>query len=324
MKNSMTIKPVTIPEKLDWLEHRYWRFGQDEALYGFLEDIFNVNEDGQITAQPRRDPLNGETKGLMVLGESGSGKTAMLRRMMRTSTILSEFTLGQQGNTLFVTVPPDASIKKLAEIILAKTGYQKVDSKLRGSDAWEMARHRFGLVGITTVIVDECHHMLQPGPGKDVRTAVQSLKHIMQADHSVALIIAGVPALKDAILSELSRESKRRLPDYHLSKVRPDTESARLFESSFAKSAAVLGIDVYEDDRFPDRILFAEHGQVGRSIALAKNVLREAVIHKRSALTLGPAEQVFKRLNSDFDLTPFHSAEWGIVKQELENNGWLQ
>lgn len=71
-----------------------------------VEDLFEVNEEGQMTAQPRLDPLTGETKGQMVLGGSGSGKTAQLMRMLRSSSVLSKFKGEDTGNTLVVTVPP--------------------------------------------------------------------------------------------------------------------------------------------------------------------------------------------------------------------------
>ncbi|MFP3821919.1 TniB family NTP-binding protein, partial [Bacillus sp. SIMBA_008] len=72
------------------------------------------------------------------MGRSGDGKTALLKRMLRMNLVLTEMTDTQEGNTLYITVPPDATIKKLAELILARTGYRRVVSRLRSSDAWEM------------------------------------------------------------------------------------------------------------------------------------------------------------------------------------------
>lgn len=324
MKDTTNIAALTISEKLQWLEARYWRFGQDEALFDNLQSLFNVDDEGQMTAKPRVDPLTDETKGLMVLGGSGSGKTALLKRMLRASPLLTEFKNDHTGNTLFVTVPPEASIKKLAEIVLSKTGYDKSCDKLRAADAWEIARHRFTLVGIKMVIVDECHHIVQPGPGKDVRTAIQSLKHLMQSDKGVALVISGVPALRDAVLSEPSGETFRRFSVYELAKIRPETNSARLFKSNFSKCGEKLGLSTQLEDAFADRILFAEHGMVGRTIALGKEILRDAVIRKDDTLSLEHAERVFVRLNRGCEVTPFDPAAWGVVKRELEAIGWAQ
>lgn len=324
MTDTPISSPFTIPEKLNWLEDRYWRFGQDETLSDHLYDLFDVDDDGQMTAQPRRDPLTGETKGLMVLGGSGNGKTALLKRTLRANPILTEFKDDKRGNTLFITVPPEATIKKLAEIILARTGYETISSKLRASDAWEIARHRFGLVGITTIVIDECHHVLRSGSGRDVLAAIQALKHIMQSEHGVALIIAGVPALRDAILTEPSGETYRRFQEFILPKIRPGSNSARLFAKNFIKSAEKIGVKVYAEDAFAERILFAKHGQIGRSVALGKEILREAVIRKRDALTLEHAERLFRKTNTDLDMTPFHHGDWSAVRGELDAIGWAQ
>jgi hypothetical protein len=327
MNETGHIKTMTISQKLAWLEERYWRFGQDEMLIDHLEDLFGVDDEGNMTCEPRHDPLTGETKGLMVLGGAGQGKTAQLKRLLRTNAVLTKFKYVDDlpsGNTLYVTVPPEASLKKLAEIILDLTGYDDIHPKLRAADAWEIGLHRFSVVGIKAVIIDECHHMLQPGPGKDVRTAIQSLKHVMQSDHGVALVIAGVPTLRDAIMSEPSRETYRRFAVHQLSKIRPDTYSSRLFASNFQKSAEILGLKMDAADAFAERIQFAEHGEVGGCVALAKEILREAISRKRDELSLEYAERVFRKRNGELGMAPFHSGNWTDAKSELETVGWVQ
>ncbi|MEG3662714.1 TniB family NTP-binding protein [Celeribacter halophilus] len=324
MKDMTTSTPVTISEKLGWLKHRYWKFGDEENFDDYLMDLYEVDDDGRMTAEPCCDPLTGETKGLMVLGASGNGKTALLKRALRVDSVLTEFKIDQGGNTLFITVPPEATIKKLAEIILEMTGYARVDTKLRAADAWEMARHRFGLVGIKTVVIDECHHILRSGSGRDVLGAIQSLKHIMQSDPGVALVIAGVSSLKDGLLSEASGETYRRFQEIHLSRIYPGSKSAHLFGKNFMKSANTLGVRADADDEWADRILFAEHGQVGRSVALAKEILRDAITRKRDELSLQHAERVFRKSKPGLDMTPFHTAEWDVVKSELTAIGWGQ
>ena len=324
MNEMMKINPTTITEKLAWLENRYWKFGEEERLDDHLADLFEVDDDGQRTAEPVYDPLTDETRGLMVLGASGNGKTALVKRLLRVDPVLTKFEINQGGNTLFITVPPEATIKKLANIILPMTGYKEVDEKLKAADAWEIARHRFGLVGIKALVIDECHHILRPGPGRDVPGAIQALKHIMQSEHGVVLIIAGVPGLKDAILSEPTGETIRRFNELPLSKILPMTRGAASFGANFAKSAKILGLDFAEEDALADRILFAERGQVGKCVALGKGILRAAIIRKQDGITLEAAERVFRKTKSGLGVTPFNAAEWDVVKAELVAIGWGQ
>lgn len=324
MREMTTHAPISTSEKLDWLKNRYWKFGAEDDFEDHLIDIFEVDDFGQRLAEPQFDPLTRETKGLMVLGQSGNGKTALMMRALRVDLVLTEFKIGEGGNTLYITVPPDATIKKLAEIILAATGYTKIDGRLRSADAWEMALHRFGVVGIKAVVIDECHHIFRPGSGRDIPGAIQALKHILQSEHRVALIIAGVPSLKSAILSEASGETMRRFTEFSMTNIRHGSRGAATFGNNFMKCARILGVHVTEEDALPDRILFAEHGQVGKSVALGKEIMRAAIKRGQSDITLKGAERVYRKSNSGLDLTPFDGADWDTVKAELKAIGWGQ
>ncbi|MFP3386979.1 hypothetical protein, partial [Tritonibacter sp. SIMBA_163] len=77
-------------------------------------EVFESRDGGGITAQPRIDPLGGESGGLTVLGRSGDGKPALLERMLRMTLVLTEMTDTQPGNTLYITAPPDPTIITLA------------------------------------------------------------------------------------------------------------------------------------------------------------------------------------------------------------------
>jgi hypothetical protein len=90
------------------------------------------------------------------------------------------------------------------------------------------------------------------------------------------------------------------------------------------KCSQILGIDIAEVDALPQRILFAEHGQIGKSVTLGKNILRSAIMRKQETVTLQAAERVYRKSNSGFDLTPFDGAEWDVVKAELIAIGWGQ
>ena len=316
--------PTTITEKTAWLEARYWRFGMADELEDHLFDLFEIDDDGAMTARPRVDPLTSESRGLMVLGRSGDGKTALLKRMLRVNPVLTEVSQGQEGNTLYITVPPEATIKKLAELILVRTGYHRVDAKLRSADAWEMVMHRLTKFGIKLIVIDECHHIFRRGSGRDVAGAIQSLKHIMQSAGGVALLIAGVPSLRDDICSELSGETARRFQEFSLGDIRPDSQAALDFAKNFARSAKTLGLAVPEGCAMAERILFAKHGQIGRSVELGKLILSDAVTRRRTALSLARAEAVYRKSSKCIGMTPFHSGNWHDVQRELSAIGWGQ
>ena len=47
---------------------------------------------------------------------------------------------------------------------------------------------------------------------------------------------------------------------------------------------------VAEEDSMAERILFSEQGQIGKSVALSKKILRAALMRKQDAITLAAAK----------------------------------
>ncbi len=316
--------PTTISEKHKWLKHRYWKLGHDGVFEEALAELYEVDDDGQMTAEPQRDPLTGETRGLMLLGESGSGKSAVLKRALKAVPVLTDVKEVEGGNTLYIEVPPEATIKSLAEHIVEKTDYPGFDARVGAAERWEVARHRLKLTGITTLIIDECHHIFRPGAGRDILGAIQALKHMLQSDHAVALVICGVPALREAILKEETGETYRRFDECHMTRTLQGSHGAQLFERCLLNSARKVGIEVDANENFAERFLFAELGQTGRAVRLAKDTLRRAVTKKRSRLSLADAEWLFIKSNGRKEMTPFHPGDWVTVQAELNAMGWVR
>lgn len=238
--------------------------------------------------------------------------------------MLEEYTEKVEGNTLYVEVPPDATVKSLAEVIAKATGYPGFHKGVGAAERWLVCRHRLRELDITTLVIDECHHILRPGAGRDVPGAIQALKHMVQSNHAVALIIAGVPVLREGILKEASGETDRRFDKCCLSRILPDTDGAERFHQCIAATAARLEIGIEPEFKFADRVLFAERGEAGRAVKLVKDTLRRAVIKRRSRLELEDAEHIFSKSSGRHGITSFQPGDWGAVKEELTAMGWAR
>ena len=130
--------------------------------------------------------------------------------------------------------------------------------------------------------------------------------------------------MKSAIQSEVTGETMRRFNEFSLGRIRSGSRGATTFDKNFMKCAQILGINIAEADALPDRILFAEHGQIGKSVALGKDILRSVIVRKQETVTLEAAERVYRKSNSGLDMTPFNRAEWDVAKAELVAIGWGQ
>ncbi len=321
IKNPMNSnEQMNLKEKLDWLADRYLKNDRDEIFADYLREILKVDIDGSIIPEPVRDPLTNEVRGLMVIGASQTGKSALIDRNLKHLGIFSKMDGDATGNYVFCRVPADATIKNLGQLVALATGYQ-VSDRVKGHEVWTIVRHRMKEFGVKLVWIDEAHHLLRPGAGRDVAGAVQALKSLLQEDTGVSVIISGVPKLEEAILKD--EETALRFVTLNLF---PMTEGAGEFErfQRFIQICAdKLGVGMPRDPHFAERIVFAMNGELGRSIKLAKAILRQALTSGRVELTLGDAARTYKMLHKHTQAGPFDAGTWPVVKATLIELGWV-
>ncbi|QPM91417.1 TniB family NTP-binding protein [Pseudooceanicola algae] len=318
---TMTALPAdaSLPEKIEWLEDRYVRLDRDDALIARLGRLFKTDKEGQLTPKPKIDRLNGETRGLMLIGESGAGKSSLLRRTLRTVPMIHLADRENDGNTFYVTVPPEATIKSFASRIAKKLGYLDMNSRANADQAWDVARHRMRERGVRLLVIDEAHHLLRKGSGRDVEGAIQRLKSLLQGDWPVAVIAAGVDKLRQGVMTD--PETDRRFPRFQLTRIAEGSKEARTFARSMQLCAEKVGLSL-DGEAMPDRVLFAENGEPGRAIHLAKTILVAALEEGRSKVTLRDAGHVFSREYGAMQTTPFAEAPWDTVRVSLTEAGW--
>ncbi len=312
----------TVDDKALWLTNRYIRLPRDAALQARIATLFKTGPDGAMTSEPMIDTLTGETLGLMIVGESGSGKSALLRRTLRTMPELQIATPGAEGNTLFITVPPEATIKALATRIAAATGYPNISTRAKAHEAWDVARHRLHECKIRLLIIDEAHHLTRKGSGRDVEGAVQTMKSLLQGDYPVACIIAGVGKLPEAIKTD--PETDRRFPQFSLSRLHDEGPDAQKFAAGLAACAAGVGLALPANADLAARILFAEGGSMGRSVRLAKAIMIGVLQEGRQEIRLEDAHRAFCVQYGLLPHTPFEAIEWPALREDLIAGGWVR
>ncbi|MFB9222681.1 TniB family NTP-binding protein [Paracoccus cavernae] len=310
-----------LPSRLAWLDDRYLRNARDEAFEEGLREIIKIDADGKIIPEPVRDPLTGETKGFAVIGNSGDGKSAMIRRNLARLEGFRERTPQSDGNYLAVNVPPEATIKSLATDILAKTGYGKVASSAKAHELWKMVRHRLIFCGISLLWIDEAHHLLRGGAGRDLAGALQALKKLMQEESGVAVIVSGIPKLRELLLTD--PETSRRFKWQRLRPVGAASDDAINIARFVTACCKKIGLRPPADPHFAERLIFASHEGLGLSLALAKDSLRRALTARDSQLTLDHARRTWELQHPEHEgLGPFAAIGWPDLKKSLVDAGW--
>lgn len=326
MENDEVVRPVpaadmTVPAdltgRIEWLEARYFRNQRDEAFQECLREIMAVDAAGMLLPRPVRSPLNGETLGMRVIGASGDGKSVMIRRNIMSLPGFAEMTDGTEGNYIHITVSPEATIKSLASDILVATGYERLENKVKSHEAWAVVRHRLQMMGIGLLWIDEAHHLLRGGAGRDTVSALQTLKNLLQGPGAVAVLLSGVPDLEQR-LSKDAETFRRYQLQLRLRPVVAGQAEIRRLERFLERCCALLELDWPSDPSFVERIVFSQREGLGKSITFAKALIRRALITGKPGLTLADARQrwVLNGGNED-GRSPFDTGDWQPLHKVL-------
>ncbi|WP_128253744.1 TniB family NTP-binding protein [Falsirhodobacter deserti] len=308
--------------RIAWLEARYLKNARDDDFQEYLRDILQVGPDGALLPAATRDPLNGETRGMQVIGASGDGKSVMIRRNLSALPGFVEMKGGAPGNYIHITVSPEATIKSLASDIVAATGYGRLAERTKTHEGWAVVRHRLKMLGIAMLWIDEAHHLLRGGSGRDVSGALQALKNLLQGEGAVAVILSGVPQLEDRIATDPETFRRYRLRQRLVSVAAGGADMQRIGRFIDA-CCRKLELALPEDPTFAERIVFAQKGGLGRSIAFAKMTVRRALVNGRTSVTFEDARRTWI-LNggNEGEPTPFDPGHWPEIRAYLKDRGW--
>ena len=245
--------PANFRECSQWLQQRYLKSSRDDDFIDALSEILETDNEGNLTAEPVRFGLGRETRGLMVLGASGSGKSMLVKRNLKREPAIGVSEYANDNRALYHLVRPEATAKSVAIKIAEATNYV-IKETVRTHEAWDIAMHRLASSGISILWIDECHHLLRRARGRDADMILQRLKSIMQGPKALALIVSGVPELNENILRD--PETSRRFSRVQLHPVKTAQELANLARY-IEMCCAAVGVTLIDDRNFFERLLFA-------------------------------------------------------------------
>lgn len=309
-----------IPTKLTWLEGKYLKTARDLDFQDYLREIMEIGPDGTILPRPAEDPLTGEKRGLAIIGGSNEGKSTLLKRNLGSLAGFERMAQGSQGNYLLETVPQNATEKGLGEEVARTTGYGKFRGRPTVYEIWKVASHRMRERGVGLLCIDEVHHILRSGSGRDTKGSLQSLKSLLQGPNAVGVIIAGVPALEDLLAQD--EETDRRFLKLRLESVKSSSGEMERLKLFIDRCCTSLGIASPVDPTLAERIVFACRGQLGGSAKFAKAIIRRAIIGGQGQIDLHAAGKVFEMHRSGTGPSPFAPDDWSKLRRSLISQGW--
>ncbi|WP_435988783.1 TniB family NTP-binding protein [Sulfitobacter sp. SH24] len=300
-----------------WLRERYMKNQRDQLLEEALLAILDTDKQGMLTAKPQRFGLVKETRGVLVTGNTGDGKTALIRRNLTRQPGIGLTDGIEPGQALYIRVPAEATLKGVATDILTQTGYHNVNSKWRTSEVWNMAVNRLATLGITVLWIDEAHHMLEIK--KEVAPVLRRLKSLMQGDRGLALIVSGIQVLDDKVRTD--GETDGRFERVCLGPIRTD-QDRRDIRQFIDLCCSFVKLVPPSDLHLVERLEFATRGSMGRSIEFSHAAMGRALRRGDGQLRLDDFRRSYDLKRGFSDDGPFDPEAWPELKDILEKKGW--
>lgn len=277
---------------MEKVRHVYLRTARDTVLQvhfeGLMEDLTERREpEAALDAKARAELLEGNI--LVVLGESGAGKSTAIRRLLSKHPLSPNY--GRKvvvgSVALTVRVPSPCSVGELGKTVLRATGYKVGRSKISAPEIWGIARERLQALGVLVLHLDEfqdAHLTLDIDEQIKLRHLLRSL--LVDEDYPIGLIVSGQPSFETFLRPD--RSSVRRGRWQAFSKLSLPTDSGAVTKAAAALAkVADLTVAADFDHAILPRLVHAGCNMLGITIEEIHDAIRYALTNDRSELDLG-------------------------------------
>lgn len=219
---------------------------------------------------------------LTVLGESGSGKSTVVRKALKSLTTLQDYDDGY-GNMmrpiLYVTAPPSSTMTDLAAEILERLGYE--NSVIgRGASVYHKVQRSLRNYDTKLIVIDEFQHVLQAPKIKGAAYVTDTLKNMLQdSSWPVHLVLVGLPEIDTLIERDPAEQMERRTDPFTIED--PNfKEDAKYFEwivSELVKERAGLRLSVDQPNELIERLMHGARSRFGLIMHLITWAIEDAL-----------------------------------------------
>lgn len=288
----------------------------------FRKRVFNVLE----ARESRLKVGLFEQKGAALLGSAGSGKSRIVREVIKEYRALVEATGGHEygDNILSVVVPGRASIKDTGKVILRALGYPinatRDEDYLFHQIATEMKRNR-----VAGLHLDEVQDSGRYKTGDSMALFAKRFRNLMQGEHwPVCLILSATDDAKAFINHDATLT--RRLKPIEMQEATLEREGCLIYEtlSAFSAKVGLVRDDMLADADFLKILIHAGASCFGMMMEICLEAIGEAVNDGDKVLTVEHfAEAYFSRTNCDYELNPFVSPHWQTIETRKAMDRWI-
>lgn len=261
----------------------------------------------EIARLHERGKVAGVAEGMLLVAQTGSGKTTALKYYEKQFP-RTEVRTGARIPVLRVETPESPTVKTLAEAILFAMG----DPSATKGTATAMTNriiHFFKACGVEMLLIDEFQHFYDSGRVAESKRVSDWLKNLINKV-AIPVILAGLP--RSIAVVNANPQLRRRFGAPHY--MEPFSYATRDQQLAFRGILNVIQarlpircIDLAEPN-IAQRFYYASHGLMDYVVKIIDDAVSRADNHTERALTQHDFELAFKRavwLNAPDHLNPF-------------------
>jgi hypothetical protein len=308
----MTITNNEIRKTIQYLRSVYLK----TPAYQKLETHFR-----SLLEQRRADMAEGminNARGIVVVGQSGSGKTAAIRELIRKNKSLLQ-TDATQDHCEFIglQVPSPATMKYVGAATLRALGYPLSGDK-QGPAIWDLVKVKLKLRQTCFLHLDEAQDLARYQTDKERQSVVNTLKSVMENSYwPTGLILSGMPDLKKIVNQD--PQLARRLYPVEIGRLHAIRDVAPVLETiqGYAAKAKIETQTSVRTENFAHRLMHAADYEFGLMAEITVQALSKALLTDGFDAQLGIkhfADVFYERSAAIDALNPFIAEDFARIK----------
>lgn len=264
---------------------------ENQRIFDIMSKVegayFKTRNDDELLVKLRRIERgiadeNEPGHALTILGESGAGKSTVVKKALKALTTLHDYDDGY-GNLmrpiLYLTAPSSGTMTDLAAEILERLGYEN-SVMGRGASVYHKVQRSLRNYDTRLVVIDEFQHVLEAPKIKGPAYVTNTLKNMLQdSSWPVHLVLVGLPEI-DTLIERDPAEQMERRTDPFVIKDPNFPEDAPYFEwivSELVENRAGLRISRDHPNEFIERLMHGARGRFGLIMHLITWAIEDAL-----------------------------------------------
>ncbi|MDF3414426.1 AAA family ATPase [Sulfitobacter sp. M57] len=220
-----------------------------------------------LLEQRRADMADGmmnNARGIVVVGQSGSGKTTAIRELIRKNKALLMTDTTQDHCEFFgLQVPSPATMKFVGAATLRALGYPYSGDK-QGPAIWDQVKVQLKLRQTCFLHLDEAQDLARYQTDKERQSVVNTLKSVMENSYwPTGLVLSGMPDLKKIVNQD--PQLSRRLYPVEIGRLHAIRDVAPVLGTiqQYAAKAKIETLPSVRNEVFAQRLMHAADYEFG-------------------------------------------------------------